>query len=333
MPYATDPVSGLPVWQGDTLPVVGRQSIRDTLSTHTAQIADIQDEIVALQVQGSEEIALKDIGDDSIASPATNLSALTTGIRNIAIGDGALNALATGESNISIGCESSQTTTGSSYNIVVGDSAFPICPAGSGNVILGHNAAESLSTTTNTNVIIGYGAVVGGGSCTNGVYIGANASRGDTAEINEIVIGANASGNGTNTTVIGNNSTTSAIIYGAKLIIPLVVGDETSNLTAGTSKLTFRMPFAMRITEARASVNTAPVGPAIIIDVNHNGTSIFSSRIHIDATQKTSVTSLSASDFSTTDLLDDAEITIDIDQVGTSTPGKGLKVCLIGIPN
>jgi hypothetical protein len=29
-------------------------------------------------------------------------------------------------------------------------------------------------------------------------------------------------------------------------------------------------------------------------------------------------------------LADDAEMTIDIDQIGSSTAGKGLKVCLIG---
>jgi hypothetical protein len=108
------------------------------------------------------------------------------------------------------------------------------------------------------------------------------------------------------------------------------VSDETTNLSTGTAKITFRMPHAMTLTAVRASVNTAPTGSTIIVDINEGGSTILSTKLSIDASEKTSTTAASAAVISDTALADDAEITIDIDQIGSSTPGKGLKVYLIG---
>ena len=78
-------------------------------------------------------------------------------------------------------------------------------------------------------------------------------------------------------------------------------------------------------------VNTAPVGSTIIVDINDGGTSIMTTnKLSIDASEKTSTTAATAAALTDTSLADDAEITFDIDQVGSSTPGKGLKVTLIG---
>lgn len=107
--------------------------------------------------------------------------------------------------------------------------------------------------------------------------------------------------------------------------------DETTALTTGTGKVTFRMPYAMTLTEVRASVTTAPVGATIIVDINDGGTSIMdTTKLSIDAGEKTSTTAAAPAVLSDTSLADDAEITIDIDQVGSGTAGAGLKVYLIG---
>lgn len=107
--------------------------------------------------------------------------------------------------------------------------------------------------------------------------------------------------------------------------------DETSNLTTGTAKSTFRAPCAFRLTALRASVNTAPTGSTIIVDVNKNGTTVMSTnKLSIDASEKTSVTAATAAGITTTDFADDDEITIDIDQIGSTIAGKGLKVFLYG---
>jgi len=110
----------------------------------------------------------------------------------------------------------------------------------------------------------------------------------------------------------------------------VAASDETTDLTTGTAKSTFRMPYAFTLSSVRASVTTAPTGSTIIVNIKESGTTILSSRITIDATEKTSVTATAQPVISDTALADDAEITVDIDQVGSTVTGTGLKITLIG---
>jgi len=112
--------------------------------------------------------------------------------------------------------------------------------------------------------------------------------------------------------------------------IIIACGDETTAATTGTAKVTFRMPYAFTVTAVRASVTTAPTGSTFIIDINESGTTILSTKLSIDATEKTSTTAASAAVISDAALADDAEITIDFDQVGSTIAGAGVKVYLIG---
>lgn len=114
------------------------------------------------------------------------------------------------------------------------------------------------------------------------------------------------------------------------LPIGFAASDEDTDLEAGTSKLTFRMPFAMTLTEVRANVKTAPTGSALIVDINETGVSILSTKLSIDISEKTSTTAATAAVISDANLADDAEITVDIDQVGSTVAGTGLKLWLIG---
>jgi hypothetical protein len=124
------------------------------------------------------------------------------------------------------------------------------------------------------------------------------------------------------TMIWGDASVTESFIIAAS--------DETTALSTGTAKATFRMPYAFTLTGVRASVGTAPVGSVITVDINEAGSSILSTKITIDAGEKTSTTAATAPVISDSALADDAEITIDIDTVGSSTAGAGLKVTLIG---
>ena len=109
------------------------------------------------------------------------------------------------------------------------------------------------------------------------------------------------------------------------------LSDETTALTTGTAKLSVRMPYAFTLTAVRANVVTAPTGAAIIVDINEGDafTTILSTKITIDATEKTSTTA-TAPVISDTTIADDALITFDIDQIGSVIAGAGLKVSLIG---
>lgn len=113
--------------------------------------------------------------------------------------------------------------------------------------------------------------------------------------------------------------------------IIIAVGDESTALTTGTNKVRFRMPYAFTLTGVRASVNTAPTGAALIVDINEGGSTILSTKLSIDATETTSTTAATPAVISDSALADDAEISIDIDQIGSTIAGAGLKVALIGV--
>tara|TARA_R110000824_G_scaffold25339_1_gene88313 strand:+ start:100 stop:642 length:543 start_codon:yes stop_codon:yes gene_type:complete len=110
----------------------------------------------------------------------------------------------------------------------------------------------------------------------------------------------------------------------------IACSDETTLLTTGT-KVTFRLPYAFTLTAVRASLTTSATGGNLLtVDINEAGSTILSTKITIDASETTSVTATTAPVISDTSLADNAQITIDIDQVGNTNAGKGLKVALIG---
>ena len=120
---------------------------------------------------------------------------------------------------------------------------------------------------------------------------------------------------------------------GAKTeVIAIACSDETTALTTGTAKVTFHMPYAFYLTDIKAGVTTAPVGATLTIDLNEAGSSCLTTPLTIDASEKTSATAATAAVIAGAgpELAADALMTIDIDQIGSSTAGAGLKVYLIG---
>ena len=110
----------------------------------------------------------------------------------------------------------------------------------------------------------------------------------------------------------------------------IACSDETTDLTVGTSKVTFRMPYNFLLREVRASLTTATSGSGLVVDINKEGASILSAKLSIDAEQNTSVIATTPVVISDSNLGDNSQITIDIDSVGSTTAGRGLKVTLIG---
>lgn len=114
--------------------------------------------------------------------------------------------------------------------------------------------------------------------------------------------------------------------------ISIAVSDETTALTTGTAKTTFRMPYAFTLTDIRASLTTAPTTSALFtVDVNDSGTSIMTTdKLTIDLTETTTETAATAPVLTDTALANDAEITVDIDIISGGATEAGLKVYLIG---
>lgn len=114
----------------------------------------------------------------------------------------------------------------------------------------------------------------------------------------------------------------------ANYVIP--ISDLTTNLTTGTAKAVFRMPGAFTVTGVRASVATQQTAGSILqFDINESGTSILSTKLTIDNSESTSTTAATAAVISDSAIADDAEITIDIDTVGTAG-AKGAVITIMG---
>ena len=112
--------------------------------------------------------------------------------------------------------------------------------------------------------------------------------------------------------------------------LQVAFSDQSSAITAGTNKVTFRMPYAITVTEVRVSLRTAQTSGSIFtVDLNESGTSILSTKITIDNGEKTSTTASTPAVISDPLVADDAEMTVDIDQVGDGTAVGGI-ITIIG---
>lgn len=109
--------------------------------------------------------------------------------------------------------------------------------------------------------------------------------------------------------------------------------DETTAITTGTAKVTFSMPWAFRLYRVKLNLKTAQTSGSIFtVDINASGTSILSTKLTIDNTEKTSATAATSFVFASTDTLvdEDEEVSIDVDQVGDGT-AKGGSITFYGV--
>jgi len=202
----------------------------------------------------------------------------------------------------------------------------------------GRLTAASNGTAPVTSVT-GTAPIVSSGGVTPAISISAastgaagSMSATDKSKLDGIASGATANSSDATLLARANHTGTQAFstLTAAPIEIGIACSDETTSLTTGTAKVTFRMPCAVTLTAVRLNVNTAPTGSALVVNIKEGGTTIFSTKPQIDVSAKTSVGSGTTAVISDSSLASDAEITIDIDQIGSTIAGKGLKVWLIG---
>ncbi len=96
-------------------------------------------------------------------------------------------------------------------------------------------------------------------------------------------------------------------------------------LTAETGQLRWYPPAACTLVSVFAAVGTAPTGSSIQVDVNKTGVSVLASPLSIAAGANTSsVTTPTTTAMATTDYL-----TVDVDSIGSTEPGRDLTVRII----
>lgn len=122
--------------------------------------------------------------------------------------------------------------------------------------------------------------------------------------------------------------TFSGTVKGVSIPFSCALSDETTEITTETAKITFRVPYACTLTDVRASLTTASSSGIPTFDINENGTSVLSTKLTIDANEKTSTTATTPVVISDSALADDAEITIDVDVPGTGATGAKITMYL-----
>jgi hypothetical protein len=101
----------------------------------------------------------------------------------------------------------------------------------------------------------------------------------------------------------------------------IAVGDETTEIEAGTAKVSFRMLRDRLLEGLRFTLNVASSSGAVTVDVNVDGASILSTKVTIDQGELTSRTAAVPPVLTTATIDDDALVTIDIDDAGTDAVG------------
>jgi hypothetical protein len=206
---------------------------------------------------------------------------------------------------------------------------------------------KTIDGNSNTLTVLAASQLSGIASGTNGgtgvnngsktITVSGNTSIGSSTHTVSMATSGNTSitlpASGTVSTLAGSETLTNkTIAYGNNTVTGLpgewviACSDETTTITTGTAKVTFRVPYSVTVTAVRASVNTVSSSGIPTVDINEGGTTILSTKLTIDASEKTSVTAAAAAVISDNQLADDAEITIDFDVAGTGA--KGMKVII-----
>jgi hypothetical protein len=166
------------------------------------------------------------IGGQNNGNARTTAASITSAVDNVIIGSGAGSYITTGNSNIAIGSSTlSGNSTTQTGNIAIGGAALNV-NTGNSNVAVGSSSGLNV-TSGGSNVFLGNqaGRFQADGSTAlaltgnNNIYIGTGVRGFNNSDTNTIVIGNTAIGLGSNTTVIGNSSTTATTIFG-KLLLP-----------------------------------------------------------------------------------------------------------------
>ena len=129
-----------------------------------------------------------------------------TGTQNIGVGYRALN-VATGMFNTALGSNALLSCTTANNNTAIGADALEFLTTSLDNTAVGYNALNLVSTGAGLNVGVGSNVATALTTGTRNVYVGASATASSTSDSN-VVIGQGAIGTGSNNTLVGQLAST-----------------------------------------------------------------------------------------------------------------------------
>jgi hypothetical protein len=174
-----------------------------------------------------------------------------SGATNTRVGVNALRDNTTGSANTAFGRDSLRDNTTGSNNTANGFQALYLKTTGGANTAFGFMAGRFLADGV-TNLTI----------ASNSVFIGASTKALADNQSNQIVIGHNAIGLGSNTTVIGNTSTTHGRWYGS-LLLGTTTNAASSILTMDSTTQGFLSP---RMTTTEKNAIASPAAGLMVYD-------------------------------------------------------------------
>ena len=114
--------------------------------------------------------------------------------------------------------------------------------------------------------------------------------------------------------------------------ILLVLEPLDTDASAGTKKAVIPyFPYSLSSITLNLAVDTAPTGSSLIVDLNVDGTSILSTEISIDDGELSSETASVPYVLTTTSIAEGSTLSVDIDQVGATTPGQNPVLTIEGV--
>ena len=129
-----------------------------------------------------------------------------TGTQNIGIGYRALN-VATGIQNTAFGSNALLSSTTANNNTAIGTDSLKLLTTSIDNTAVGYSALSGVTTGAGLNVGIGSSVATALTTGTRNVYVGASATASSTSDSN-VVIGQGAVGTGSNNTLVGQGAST-----------------------------------------------------------------------------------------------------------------------------
>jgi trimeric autotransporter adhesin len=207
---------------------------------------------------GTNAMRLNVSGINNCAFGTTALFTNTSS-QNSAFGSVALYANTTGGDNNAFGYWSLTNNTTGSANVAFGVATLQYNTTGGSNVAIGSQAGRYIS---------------GGGQnaiTDNSIYIGAFTYPLANNQTNQIIIGTSTIGLGSNTTIIGNSSTTQTALYGS-----LTLGTTTNTASALLSMSSTAQGFLPpRMTTAQKNAIATPATGLVVYDTTLNKLALY----------------------------------------------------------
>jgi len=279
----------------------------------------IQDQVVGVYTDSANR-------SSELSSPAEGQVSITKDDNVLAIYDGAAWVSVLDIDTISVS-SGNYTITGT---LTLGAFTLPNTDGSSGQ-ILSTNGSGTVTWIDNdegdiTGVTAGSGLAGGGTAGTVTVTIDFDnkgdllvASAADTAE--KVAVGTDGQ------VLAADSSTTSGVAWESKTSTAVFTFSKVGDLTVAPGKGRLKVPMAATIVDVTATCDTAPTGADAVFDVHKNGTTIFTTQANRPgvaagsqdgAAATPDVTALAAGDV----------LTVDIDQIGSSTTGTDATVTI-----